>query len=155
MSHSEDLGTVAKNIINTNFYLTLATVDETGIPWATPVYYAVDNYKTFYWVSSPEVRHSHNISVRPQISMVIFDSQAAMGMGQGVYMSAVAEELSSDDLEQGITLLSNRSAAHGAPEWKVENVKPPTPYRLYRGTVTEHFVLEPNSRPNRRTRVIL
>jgi hypothetical protein len=38
-------------------------------------------------------RHSRNLAARPQVSIVIFDSHARIGMGQAVYVSAVAEEL--------------------------------------------------------------
>ena len=34
-------------------------------PWPTPVYFASAGYREFVWVSSPEARHSQNISVRP------------------------------------------------------------------------------------------
>ena len=74
-------------------YMVLGTADESGQPWVSPVYYASAEYKEYYWVSSPEVRHSRNIAIRPQVSIVIFDSQAPIGTGQGVYMSAIAEEL--------------------------------------------------------------
>jgi pyridoxamine 5'-phosphate oxidase-like protein len=37
--------------------MTLATADERGRPWVSPVFYAVDGYRDFYWISSPEVTH--------------------------------------------------------------------------------------------------
>jgi nitroimidazol reductase NimA-like FMN-containing flavoprotein (pyridoxamine 5'-phosphate oxidase superfamily) len=75
----EDLGVVAKEIIDTNLYMVLGTADGSGLPWATPVYFACKEYREFYWISSPEVRHSRNITVRPQVSIVIFDSQVPVG----------------------------------------------------------------------------
>lgn len=151
MNSPEDLEALAKEIIDVNFYMTLGTADQQGRPWVSPVYYVVENYKKFYWVSSPEVRHSSNIAVRPQISMVTFDSQAAIGTGRAVYMSAVAEVLSGADLERGIRIYSRRSVAQGAPEWKMDDVQTPAPHRLYRATVSEHSVLESEKgRPNHR-----
>jgi hypothetical protein len=153
MDHLEDLGTVARTIIDSNRYMTLGTADETGRPWASPVYYASAGYTEFFWVSSPEATHSRNIAARPQIGIVVFDSRAPVGTGQGVYMSAVAEELTGADLERGIDVFSRRSVAHGAPEWRLEDVLAPAPYRLYRATASEHSVLDPAAHPNRRTRV--
>ncbi len=48
---------------------------------------------------------------------MIFDSQAPIGTGQGVYMAGVADEPTAGDLERGITVYSRSSVAHGALEW--------------------------------------
>jgi uncharacterized protein YhbP (UPF0306 family) len=119
-----DLGTIARTIIDSNFYMTLGTADENGRPWVSPVYYAHEGYATFYWVSSPEATHSRNLVGRPEVSIVIFDSRTSVGCGQGVYISAVAEELMGADLDRGIAIFSGRSDAHGAGEWNVEDVHP-------------------------------
>jgi Pyridoxamine 5'-phosphate oxidase len=153
MDRQEDLGAVARTIIDSNRYMTLGTADETGRPWASPVYYASAGYTEFLWVSSPEATHSRNIAARPQIGIVVFDSRAPIGTGQGVYMSAVAEELTGVDLERGIDVFSRRSVSHGAPAWRLEDVRAPAPYRLYRAIASEHSVLDPAAHPNRRTPV--
>lgn len=155
MNEPGDLGAVARAIIDSNMYMTLGTADRTGRPWATPVYYASAGYTEFFWVSSPEATHSRNIAARPQISIVVFDSRAPIGTGQGVYMSAVAEELAGVDLRRGIEVFSRRSVVHGARAWTVDDVREPAPYRMYRATASEHSVLDPDSRPDRRTPVIL
>ena len=110
----QDLVSVARDIIDSNAYMTLATADENGRPWASPVWYAAEGYAHFYWVSSPEARHSRNLAARPEVGVVIFDSQAPVGTGQGVYMSAIAEELAGTELDLGIGVFSRRSQAHGA-----------------------------------------
>ena len=110
----QDLASVARDIIDSNAYMTLATADENGRPWASPVWYAAEGYAHFYWVSSPEARHSRNLAARPEVGVVIFDSQAPVGTGQGVYMSAIAEELAGTELDLGIGVFSRRSQAHGA-----------------------------------------
>jgi len=91
MNQQEDLGAVARGIIDSNRYMVLGTADETGRPWVSPVYFAAAGYAEFYWVSSPEATHSRNVAARSQLSIVVFDSQVPIGTGQGVYMSAVAE----------------------------------------------------------------
>jgi hypothetical protein len=74
MTQHAELGVIARTIIDENLYMTLATADESGLPWASPVYYASEEYSAFYWVSAPEATHSRNLAVRPQASIVIFDS---------------------------------------------------------------------------------
>jgi uncharacterized protein YhbP (UPF0306 family) len=143
VTHREELGAIAKAIIDSNSYLVLGTADENGLPWVSPVWYAPDEYRQFFWVSSPEARHSRNVAARPQVSIVIFDSQAPVGTGQGVYMSAVAEELTGDEVDRGIRFFSRRSVAQGAGAWTADDVRPPARHRLYRATASEHFVLGP------------
>ena len=155
MNQQQDLGAIVRSIIDSTMYMVLGTADETGRPWASPVYYAAAGYTEFYWVSSPEVRHSRNIAIRPQISIVIFNSQAPIGTGQGVYMSAVAEELTGGDLDRGIEIYSRTSLGHGGHEWKQEDVSVPALYRLYRATVSEHWILDPTGHPDHRTRVTM
>jgi len=141
-----DLGSVARTIIDSNLYMTLATADKNGHPWASPVYYAPEGYGQFYWVSSPEATHSRNLAARPEVSIVIFDSHATVGSGQGVYVSAVAEELTGPDLDRGIAVFSRRSESHGAGEWSLKDVSAPARHRLYRATASEHSVLGPQDR---------
>ena len=153
----QDLGALARDIVDSNIYMTLATADEAGLPWASPVWYAVSNYREFFWVSSPGARHSRNIAVRPQVAIVIFDSRAPEGTAQAVYVSAAAEELAGADLERGIGIFSRASAAAGGElsEWRLEDVRVPAPYRLYRATATAHWVLDPDSSTDRRVPVEL
>jgi hypothetical protein len=153
MNDQQDLGDIARSIIDTNLYMVLGTADETGRPWVSPVYYASSGYREFYWVSSPEATHSRNLATRPELRIVIFDSRAPIDTGQGVYMSAVAEEMRGDDLDRGIAIFSLRSESHGGRPWTLDDVRPPSPYRLYRAAASEHSVLAPDSHPVRRTPV--
>ena len=36
----DDLGALTRSIIDSNRYMTLATADEQGSPWASPVWYS-------------------------------------------------------------------------------------------------------------------
>jgi Pyridoxamine 5'-phosphate oxidase len=150
-----DLPAVARSIIDSSRYMVLASADEPGLPWASPVWYAPHDYRELFWVSSPEARHSRNLAVRPELGIVIFDSTAAINTGgeHAVYMSAVAEQLSGDDLDRGIDVFSRRSQAQGARAWTREDVLPPAPVRLYRATVSEHWMLDPGVSPDTRTPV--
>jgi hypothetical protein len=44
MTEAGELEAAARTIIDANLYMTLATADEAGRPWASPVYYAPSNY---------------------------------------------------------------------------------------------------------------
>ena len=134
-----DLGAVARSIIESNRFMTLATADAEGLPWASPVWYAPKDPRELFWVSSPEARHSRNIAVRPQVAIVIFDSHLAGGW-ESLYMSAAAEEV--DDVDDAIEIFSRRSEAQGLPAWTRDNVVPPARHRMYHAVVSEHFVLD-------------
>jgi nitroimidazol reductase NimA-like FMN-containing flavoprotein (pyridoxamine 5'-phosphate oxidase superfamily) len=126
--------------------LTLGTADGSGRPWASPVYYAPEGYGRFYWFCSPEATRSRNIAARPGVAIVIFDSRAPVGRGQGVYLSASAEELSDDDPDTNTAIFSRRSEAHGAGGWTPKDARPPARHRLHRAIASEHSVLGPQDR---------
>lgn len=148
---TEDSGAVARQIIDANQYMVLGTADVAGRPWATPVYFANSGYFEFFWVSSPEATHSRNIAVRPQIGIVIFNSQVQIGTGQGVYMAAVAEEvLAADLVERGMEVFTRRSLVHGGREWTPADVQGAVGIRLYRATADEHSILAKDGKPDHR-----
>ena len=138
-----ELRAVARSIIDSNRYMTLATADEQGSPWASPVWYSPVGYREFLWVSSPEARHSRNLAVRPQLAIVIFDSHEAGGW-KALYMSAVAEQLAEAQVDAAIGIFSRHGEAQGLRAWTREDVVSPARHRLYRATVSEHFVLDPH-----------
>ena len=149
----EDLDAVARAIVDDNRYMVLGTADASGKPWATPVYYAADGYRDFYWVSALDRTHSRNVAARSEIAVVIFDSRVPIGEGQAVYMAAVGAELTGDELERGIEIFSSVSVRHGAKPWALEDVRPPAALRLFRARASEHWVLDPDRRPDQRTPV--
>ena len=153
-----DLGMIAKVIIDANLYMVLGTANDSGEPWATPVYFSHLRYREFYWISSPEVRHSRNIAIRPQVGLVIFDSQIPVGKGQAVYMSAIAEELTGADFDRDLEIYNGRFSnpeEHGVKIIQVEDLQMPALYRLYRAIASEHWVLDPAGRPDHRTPVTI
>jgi nitroimidazol reductase NimA-like FMN-containing flavoprotein (pyridoxamine 5'-phosphate oxidase superfamily) len=141
-----DLAVLAREIIDANRYMTLATADGDGRPWAAPVWFAHDGYTDFLWVSRPETRHSRNLAGRPELAIVIFDSTVPVGAARAVYVEALAEELDGAEREQGIAVYSRRSQAHGAGRWGVADVIAPAQLRLYRAKASQCFVLDANDR---------
>jgi hypothetical protein len=152
MSQQQDPVALVKSIIDSNLYMVLGTADEMGHPWVSPVYYAVTGYRRFYWVSSPDATHSRNIAARPQVSIVVFNSQVPIGTGQGVYMLAMAQEVKGADLEQGIDTFSRRSLAHGGGGWTPADVQGQG-IHLFRATTSEHSILAKDGRPDHRITV--
>jgi uncharacterized protein YhbP (UPF0306 family) len=146
MTSDQDLAAVAREIVDSNVYMTLATADRDGNPWPSPVWYAHAGYAEFLWVSRPDARHSRNLAARPQLGIVIFDSSVGVGAAQAVYLEAVAEELSGDDRDRAIALYSRRSESNGAPKWTSTDVTGPAPHRLYRASASAHFVLDTGDR---------
>jgi nitroimidazol reductase NimA-like FMN-containing flavoprotein (pyridoxamine 5'-phosphate oxidase superfamily) len=151
-----DFSDMARDIIESNRYMVLGTADGAGVPWVTPVWYAQSAYRRFIWVSSPDRRHSRNVRAQTEVSIVIFDSQVAVGDARAIYMSARAEELSGAELERDVALFEAASRAQGLTRsWALEDMLAPSPYRLYRATVSRHWVLDPDSSPDDRAEVTL
>ena len=108
---------IARAILDAGIYVVLATADADGVPWASPVWFAKEDYRELYWVSYPGARHSQNIAVRPEVALVVFDSTVPPGTGQAVYMTATAEQLTdAAAIEHGIGIFSRESLLQGAEE---------------------------------------
>jgi hypothetical protein len=142
MTSRHDLASIARTVIDTNSYMTLATADRTGLPWPSPVWYAHSGYREFFWASSPATRHSRNLAERPQTGIVIFDSHVPPGTAQAVYMATMAAEVTPDELLRGVEVFSARSQALGSRPWAPEEVCAPASLRLYRARVSELFVID-------------
>jgi hypothetical protein len=138
----QDLVAIARATIDANRYMTLATADGEGRPWASPVFYATADYTEFYWISAPAATHSRNLAQRPQLSIVIFDSGVPEGMGQAVYLSATAEQVPAEDLGRALAVYPG-PAEPGTGSVTAGQVQAPAPYRLYRATVSGYSILCP------------
>ncbi len=137
---------IAREILRARSYVVLATADADGVPWASPVWFAMESYEELYWVSYPDARHSQNIAARPQIAMVVFDSTVAPGSGQGVYMTATAATPTDPgEIERGIGVFSRESAREGAGEFGLDEVTGQARLRLFRASVQECWILDPDS----------
>src|SRR6266540_2386235 len=102
---------LARRLVDANVYLTLATADDSGRPWATPVWYAARDCDEFVWVSRPDARHSLNIAARPEVGIVIFDSTVPVGGAAAVYVEAEAEQVGPDDRTNALAIFNGRSEA--------------------------------------------
>jgi nitroimidazol reductase NimA-like FMN-containing flavoprotein (pyridoxamine 5'-phosphate oxidase superfamily) len=138
-NRQHELVAMARRIIDSNRYMTIASVDEDGGPWATPVYFNPDGYGRLYWISSPETRHSRNIANTPDVSIVVFDSTVEIGRAQAVYMRARAEQVALPTEEECAIAFHPRF--EGVKYVGPDELRHPATLRLYLAIVDEHWVL--------------
>ena len=145
-----------RQIVDANQYMVLGTAAASGQPWASPVWFAHDDYHEFVWVSSPEARHSRNIAERPQVGIVIFDSRVPLGAGQGVYLSCEATAVSHRDLDRFLDVFNRRSVASGGEVLASSDVEAPSgEFRLYRAVASEASMLAKDGEADHRITVRL
>ncbi|MQY10487.1 hypothetical protein SRB5_05950 [Streptomyces sp. RB5] len=140
----EELRARARAVIDGNLYMVLATVGPDGAPWASPVFYATEDGRDFYWMSSPEVTHSRNVAHEPRVSIVLHDSTAKVGTAAplALYLSARAEELDGDGIPEALRVYPGDPSRGGRPP-APEAVRAPGKWRMYRARVTEYSVICP------------
>jgi hypothetical protein len=141
VSDPADLWAALEAIVLANQYMTIATADEAGRPWSTPVWFATADCRELYWVSSPNARHSRNLAARSELAISIFDSHQPIFTGRGVYLSATGTQLPPSDLDAGLAIFSAALQQNGEAGWSRTDVESPARLRLYRATVAEHFLL--------------
>src|ERR1700754_1272227 len=134
--------TLARALIAENSYLTLATVDAAGRPWATPVWFAARDLDVFVWASKPGARHSLNLAQNAQVSLVVFDSSRAPGEGSALYVSATAALAGREEFDGLLDLYHARSRERGWSGGDADAPREPARHRLYRAVATEAFVLD-------------
>jgi nitroimidazol reductase NimA-like FMN-containing flavoprotein (pyridoxamine 5'-phosphate oxidase superfamily) len=124
----------AKEIIKSIHYITIATVSEDGQPWNSPVSAYYDKEFNFYWASYTENQHSKNIRENPRVFIVIYDSTAPEGTGEGLYMLAKAYQLNElSEVEDALNYRPESKKPREAKEYLGEY-----PRRMYKA-VPEKF----------------
>jgi nitroimidazol reductase NimA-like FMN-containing flavoprotein (pyridoxamine 5'-phosphate oxidase superfamily) len=123
----------AARLIETAQHMTIATVDDAGRPWVSPVFFAPDDDYSLYWVSDPEALHSANLRARPEVAIVIhhgFD-----GRMDAVYITATAVELHDEaDVRAGMAVMASRPHSE---KWAIDDIAVVTddgPWRIYKAT---------------------
>jgi hypothetical protein len=140
--NTDDLADHGRALLDANPFLTLGTADSGGRPWTSPVYFAADGLREFYWCSQSDALHSRNVRERPAVSVVVFDSSVQPYHGRALYAAGVACELAGDDLERGLIIFPGPADRGGAALTR-DDVTGSSPYRLYRATASDVWVLCP------------
>jgi nitroimidazol reductase NimA-like FMN-containing flavoprotein (pyridoxamine 5'-phosphate oxidase superfamily) len=137
----EALNQTARDVLDGNRYLILGTVDDDGRPRTSPVYFNHASYRDFYWVSSPNAHHSHNVAGRPRVSFVVFDSSVRPADApQAVYVDAEAAEVTEPDLAEHCARAFAQVRDDGARAFAPEELSGDADLRLYRARATRHQV---------------
>ncbi|GAA0449312.1 hypothetical protein Ade02nite_58250 [Paractinoplanes deccanensis] len=138
------LASHARDIIESNLYLVLSTVDADGRPWTSPVYFAPAGERDFLWASETTARHSVNLAERPRVSFAVFDSAVEPYHGRAVYADAEAVEVPAGDVERALALYPRRDGRDVTLLTR-DDVTAPSGYRLYRASVSDLWVLCPRA----------
>ena len=118
-----------QSIVKRVRYATISTVDESGSPWAAPVWYVYDNQNNIYWWSPVDSQHSRNIMLNDRVYITIFDSSAPEGDGVGLYIRANASKVPDDELDSVIEIYN---AATTKFKLDLSNTTGNAPTRLYK-----------------------
>jgi hypothetical protein len=65
-AEGEELGAIARRVIDPNRFTTVGAADEEGVSRVSPAWYAPAEYREYFRLSEPEARHSSNIADRPR-----------------------------------------------------------------------------------------
>ena len=141
----DDVDAMARHIIDVNHYLVLGTTNDDGSPRVSPVYFGVDAYADFYWISSIEAQHSKNVEARPPVSLVIFDSTVAVGQGRAVYVTGSAQRVPDDELAERCAVAFRPLG--GGRAYGPEELSGDEPFRLYVARADEIDVHIPGRHP--------
>jgi len=139
MPADDELRAMARRVIDGNRYLVLGTLDPDGRPRLSPVFFTPARYRDFYWVSSPDARHSHNVRERPPVEIVVFDSTVLPNQGEAVYVSATAREVPAEELGDVVGEAFDPQT-RGARAFAPEELSGDADLRLYVATATAYDV---------------
>ncbi|MFL6062693.1 MAG: pyridoxamine 5'-phosphate oxidase family protein [Marmoricola sp.] len=128
-----DLAELARRTLAGNRFMVLGTVDPSGRPRVSPLWFSLVDHEVVYWLSSPDAHHSQNIAIRPEVSIVVFDSSAAPYTGQAVYLEASASRVPDEELAKSCAMAFRDvdAADRHTPESLAE-----APFVLYRTRIT-------------------
>lgn len=112
-------------ILKANMIGTLATLNEDGSPWATPVHIvAHDNY--VYWFSKDTHQHSQNVIRDPRVSVALWSKNEGT---KGVYISGITDRLEGDNADAAFAMVKEK---FGSLPPVFENT---SPYRVKIGQI--------------------
>ncbi len=85
----------AQLVFDENVLGTVATINEDGSPWASPLHVVTDG-EYIYWFSKETTMHSQNLVRESRVSLAVFSPDESKGP-KGVYVNGRAEKLTGDD----------------------------------------------------------
>lgn len=104
----------SKIIFSENYIGSIATVNQDGSPWSSPLHMVSDdNY--VYWLSKPVKQHSINLERDPRVHVTLFSPDVSRGL-QGVYIEGRAEHLPANQQPRVYQLMLDRVGADTIPD---------------------------------------
>ena len=139
----KDLESKARKMIEDNMYMTIATAAKNGKPWISPVFFAYDSKLNFYWSSAKNSLHSRLINKNKRVSAAIFNSNAAEGKGDGVYMVGKATEVKEKEIKHAMDILFYRTGKINKyfKDKTEKDFKGNSPIRFYKFVPKKFWVL--------------
>lgn len=87
------------DILFSESYAALATVDSNGMTWCTPVVFTFNDALEMSWVSAIDALHSTNLASTKLLGASIYNSGQPQNSPQGVYLQGTATEVPADQLD--------------------------------------------------------
>ena len=81
----------ARAVLNENLVGAIATLNQDGSPWISPVHIFSDE-EAVYWFSDEHRQHSENVARDPRVSLTLFSPDASRGP-KGVYINGTVSKL--------------------------------------------------------------
>jgi len=92
-----------KAIFDNNLVGAIATTNEDGSPWVSPVHIVTDD-QAVYWFSMEDKQHSKNVARDPRVSLTLFSPDLTRGP-KGTYVNGNVEKLDVDTTTEAKKLL--------------------------------------------------
>jgi len=89
---------MAKEIIKSNKFLSLATRNNKGEVWATPLSYSTDADCNFYFTTAVDSIHIDHIRENPYVAFSIFDSTRSVSDIDGLQIKGIVGEVEKERL---------------------------------------------------------
>lgn len=80
-----------RSILEENLVGAIATINEDGSPWVSPVHIFSDD-EAVYWFSNEDKQHSLNAERDPRVSLTLFSPDLSRGP-KGVYINGKVQKL--------------------------------------------------------------
>ncbi|MBU2101706.1 pyridoxamine 5'-phosphate oxidase family protein [Patescibacteria group bacterium] len=156
----KDLDELAREIIETNQYMTLGTSDGKGSSWVAPLAYAHDKNWNMYFVSLPDSRHSSDLKKNNEAVVAIFDSHQAVGEGVGLQIEGIIKETNIKNIPLAAKTYFSKKYPYGrnmkeAFASALRELLDGKVYRFYQFTPTNVWMNDPNAKTDVRVEVHL
>jgi uncharacterized protein YhbP (UPF0306 family) len=89
---------MARDIIKNNRFLSLATRNNNGDVWATPLSYSVDEDYNFYFTTAIDSIHIDHVRENPYVAFSIFNSTRRVSDIDGLQVKGIVGEVEKKDL---------------------------------------------------------